>query len=93
MILCHRPPCDTTQGVSHDKEKKNAKGFPSCSWLPVTLNLGANCPSVVPPQFLRARLYGSVPAMSEDFTPKAYFLFFFRELPETASTWLSPAVW
>lgn len=33
---------------SHDKEKKNAKGFPSCSWLPVTLNLGANCPSVVP---------------------------------------------
>lgn len=56
---------------SHDKEKKNSKGFPSCSGLPVTLNLGANCQ--LSPQFLRARLYGSVPAMSEDFAPKAYF--------------------
>lgn len=84
MILCHRPPCDTTQGVLMIRKRKMPKVFhPVLGSLWLSTEVQIVCQ--LSPQFLRAHLYGSVPAMSEDFAPKAYFLFFFREHLETAS--------
>lgn len=76
MILCHLPPCDTTQGVLMIRKRKMPKVF-----HPVlgSLRLSTEVQIVhqLSPQFLRARLYGSVPACQRIllWTPTSCFSF------------------